>query len=104
VCTRLSKRAGDAQAGATPPAAALQEADQLAVPIEPQLPAAPIGQLRRLTRFGNYSTTPPGGLMGKRETQIILKTDERKIVLELTGQIRRQINRMGREPGLPRGR
>jgi hypothetical protein len=42
--------------------------------------------------------------MGKRETQIILKTDERKIVLELTGQIRRQINRMGREPGLPRGR
>lgn len=26
---------------------------------------------------------PPGGFMSKRETQIILKTDERKIVLEL---------------------
>jgi hypothetical protein len=64
---------------------------------------ARIGQLRRLTRFGSFVTTP-GGFMGKREPQIILKTDERKIVLELTGQIRRQINRTGREPGLPRGR
>ena len=31
----------------------------------------------------NFGTTPPGGFMGKREPQTILKTDERKVVLEL---------------------
>ena len=31
---------------------------------------------------GSFGTTP-GGFMGKREPQIILKTDERKAVLEL---------------------
>jgi hypothetical protein len=32
----------------------------------------------------NFETTPPaGGFMTKREPQIILKTDERKIHLEL---------------------
>jgi hypothetical protein len=30
----------------------------------------------------NYETTP-GGFKGKREPQIILKTDERKVLLEL---------------------
>jgi hypothetical protein len=46
---------------------------------------ARIGQFRRLTRFGNFETTPPTfqGHMGIREQQIILKTDERTIVLEL---------------------
>jgi len=38
--------------------------------------------------------------MGKREPQIILKTDERKIHLELglEGKIRSEINGVGREP------
>jgi len=48
----------------------------------------------------NYETTPPGGFMGKREPQIILKTDERKIHLELglEEKIRSEINGVGREP------
>jgi CRP-like cAMP-binding protein len=43
------------------------------------------------------SLPPPGGFMGKREPQIILKTDERSIHLELGrgGQFNRQINRLG---------
>jgi hypothetical protein len=38
--------------------------------------------------------------MGKREPQIILKTDERKIHLELglEGKIRSEINGVGRDP------
>jgi hypothetical protein len=43
---------------------------------------ARIGHFPRLTRFGNFVTTPRG-FMSKREPQIILKTDERKIHLEL---------------------
>ena len=40
---------------------------------------------------------PPGGFMGKREPQTILKTDERRIHLKLGrgGQFKRQINRLG---------
>jgi hypothetical protein len=30
----------------------------------------------------NFGTTPPGGFMGKREPQTILKTGERKVVLD----------------------
>ena len=39
---------------------------------------------------------PPGGARSKREPQIILKTDERSIHLELEprGKIRRQIKRL----------
>ena len=29
--------------------------------------------------MGGFETTPPGGFMGKREPQTILKTDERDI-------------------------
>jgi hypothetical protein len=51
---------------------------------------ARIGRLRRLSRFGNKSTTSPGGHMGKCELSTILKTDERSIHLELG---RERINR-----------
>jgi hypothetical protein len=46
-------------------------------------------------RFGSFVTTP--SFMGKREPQIILKTDERSIHLELGrgGQFNRQINWLG---------
>jgi hypothetical protein len=44
---------------------------------------ARIGQFRDLSRFGNYGSTL-GGDMGKgREPQIILKTDQRNVLLEL---------------------
>jgi len=44
--------------------------------------------------------------MSKREPQIILKTDERKVVFGTRPrrQIHSQINGLGREPGFPRGR
>jgi hypothetical protein len=44
--------------------------------------------------------------MGKaRERQIILKTDQRNILLEWAErEIHRTVKRLGREPGLPRGR
>jgi hypothetical protein len=44
---------------------------------------AQLGQFRDLSRFGNFGCTL-GGTMGKgRERQIILKTDQRNILLEM---------------------
>jgi hypothetical protein len=44
---------------------------------------APIGQFRHFARFGNFGCTL-GGSMGKgREPEVILKTDERRIILDL---------------------
>jgi len=49
------------------------------------------------------SLPPPGGFMGKREPQTILKTDERSIHLELGRErtFNRQINRLGWKAGVP---
>jgi hypothetical protein len=52
----------------------------------------------------NFETTP-WGTMGKREAQIILKTDERTIVLERGrgGKFVAQIKRLRSKPGFPEG-
>ena len=52
------------------------------MPLNPCNDVPRIGQLRRVTRIVSV-VRPPGGSMGKREPQIILKTDERKVMLEL---------------------
>ena len=51
-------------------------------PMQRRCADRPVSPFRR---FGNFETTPPPfrAIMGKREPQIILKTDERKVVLEL---------------------
>jgi len=57
---------------------------------------------RNAYRFDSFVTTP-GGFMGKREPQTILKTDERSIHLELGRErtFNRQINRLGWKAGVP---
>jgi hypothetical protein len=57
---------------------------------------ARIGQFRHFAGSMNFETTPRGA-MSKREPQIILKTDERSIHLELGRErkFNRQIKRLG---------
>jgi hypothetical protein len=47
----------------------------------------------------NFGTTPPGGFMGKREPQTILRTDERSIHLGLRHELKfeRQIKQLGQK-------
>jgi hypothetical protein len=59
-------------------------ADQIASTVAPTTQCndvARIGQFRDLSRFGNFGCTPWGTMGKARERQIILKTDQRNILL-----------------------
>jgi hypothetical protein len=64
----------------------------------------PRHQVSSRPRLG-LSTSGVGYVMAKREPQIILKTDQRQIVLELGSEgILSEVRGMGGKPGLPRRR
>jgi hypothetical protein len=71
---------------------------QLPRPKKLRVPARVCAKRRSSSRprFGSFVTTP-WGFIGKRETQIILKMDERSIHLELGRErtFNRQIKRLG---------
>jgi hypothetical protein len=60
---------------------------------------------RRSERVDEFCYHPPGGFIGKREPQGILKTDECSIVLELghEGKFVSQIKWLRSKPGFPEG-
>jgi hypothetical protein len=65
--------------------------------------ATPPSRLRALGGFDNFGTTPRG-FTAKREPQITLKTDERKVLLELDleGKFAAKSTGWDEKPGLPR--